>query len=200
MSLKVFHCKFMLIGATYIYLKKYFFCKNENNIYSKDDHLVQCKMNSSHVTQTYVKVLSPHPAARVNSRGPRSRAGLMAYPQLRWQVMPITNTDRPTQIGTRPLLGFMFRSSVMAITQIRSIAVPNIWIKNLNVLVIRVLQVVKHLNKSEFILNIGLRVQLTNLKVKTFKIDFILAIGIKSYLMFYKTHCKRTALYSGLSI
>lgn len=51
MSLKVFHCKFMLIGATYIYLKKkYFFCKNENNIYSKDDHLVQSKMNSSHVT------------------------------------------------------------------------------------------------------------------------------------------------------
>ena len=43
----------------------------------------------------------PHPPTAVNSRGPRSRAGLIAYPQLKPKVIPISTTSAPTQIGAR---------------------------------------------------------------------------------------------------
>jgi hypothetical protein len=48
--------------------------------------LVQCSIIS------YVNTSPPHPAMAVNILGPRSLAGLMAYPQLKPNVMPIKNT------------------------------------------------------------------------------------------------------------
>src|SRR5205807_2225358 len=44
----------------------------------------------------------PHPAIAVNRRGPKSRAGLIAYPALKPNVAPISTTSRPTMTGARP--------------------------------------------------------------------------------------------------
>ena len=45
------------------------------------------------------KYFLPQPAIAVNNRGPKSRAGLIAYPALKPNVMPINTTSRPTAIA-----------------------------------------------------------------------------------------------------
>jgi hypothetical protein len=63
--------------------------------------LVQCGIIS------YVNTSPPHPAMAVNILGPRSLAGLMAYPQLKPNVMPIKNTIKPMIRGAKPGLGLL---------------------------------------------------------------------------------------------
>ena len=76
---------------------------------------------------THLNTFVPQPAIAVNIRGPKSLAGLMAYPQLYPKAMPITATTIPIQNGTIPLGGFMFLLSLMANTQASKRAVPHIW-------------------------------------------------------------------------
>ncbi len=45
---------------------------------------------------------APQPATAVKSRGPKSRAGLIAYPELKPNVAPISTTSRPTITGASP--------------------------------------------------------------------------------------------------
>ena len=90
--------------------------------------------NISHfvrLTRAYVKGRAPHPATEVKILGPRSLAGLMAYPQLRPKLRPIANTTRPTAAGIWPWTNCMFLLSVMAHTAINNIAVPITCIKEL---------------------------------------------------------------------
>ena len=87
-----------------------------------------------------------HPARRVNRRGEKSRAGLMADPAFRpklcqkkihnieWsKAQPITYlrwmavSPSPMVRGTRLLWIFMFLSSVTARMMMSSMAVPSIW-------------------------------------------------------------------------
>ena len=49
-----------------------------------------------------VNTSPPQPATAVNRRGPKSRAGLMAYPVLKPKLAPIATTSRPTITGVRP--------------------------------------------------------------------------------------------------
>src|SRR5580704_3596483 len=69
----------------------------------------------------------PQPATAVNSRGPKSRAGLIAYPALNPNVIPISTTSAPTpngaKYGGRPIF---FLSVIPKIQAINS-AVPTIW-------------------------------------------------------------------------
>lgn len=74
---------------------------------------------------TYENVSGPQPAISVNILGPRSRAGLMAYPQFKPKAIPITATRKPTLIAVTPLEGFMFLGSDIANIQISSNAVAN---------------------------------------------------------------------------
>ena len=74
--------------------------------------------------RTYEKGLSPHPAIAVTILGARSLAGLMAYAQFRPNDIPIATALSPTLSATMPGLGFRLRSSVIASTQMRRIAVP----------------------------------------------------------------------------
>ena len=68
----------------------------------------------------------PQPAIAVNSRGAKSRAGLMAYPELNPNVAPISTTSSPTMTGARPAGAGELRESVMAKMTATSSAVPTI--------------------------------------------------------------------------
>src|SRR5437867_5596262 len=68
----------------------------------------------------------PHPAIAVNRRGPKSRAGLIAYPALNPNATPIATTSAPTITGAIAGAGGRLRRSPSAkITATRS-AVPTI--------------------------------------------------------------------------
>lgn len=83
------------------------------------------QLKSSLKVHTYVNTPPPHPAIAVKSLGPRSLAGLIAYPQLYPKVAPITNTTRPIMTGIEPLSGVLLLLSIMAKTQPTNRAVPN---------------------------------------------------------------------------
>ena len=72
------------------------------------------------------KTSLPHPATDVKSRGPKSRAGLIAYPELNPNVAPMSTTSRPTTTGVRPAGAGELRLSVMAKMTATSSAVPTI--------------------------------------------------------------------------
>src|SRR3954468_17843575 len=63
-------------------------------------------------------------------RGPKSRAGLMAYPALVPHAKPIATTIRPMIHGARLTPGDVLRRSVMARIRNSRIAVPTIWSRN----------------------------------------------------------------------
>lgn len=56
----------------------------------------------------------PHPATAVKSRGPRSRAGFMGYPQFRPMDTPMAKMIKPMHRGSMPLGAPIFFLSVMA--------------------------------------------------------------------------------------
>jgi hypothetical protein len=64
------------------------------------------------------------------TRGPKSRAGLMAYPALLPHAMPMPTTTRPMMNGARFAAGGVARSSVMAKMRKTRIAVPTTWSRN----------------------------------------------------------------------
>jgi hypothetical protein len=66
----------------------------------------------------------PHPCAQAKRRGPRSRAGLIAYPALTPKEIPIATTIRPTMNGAMFALAGELYSSITAKTQATSSAVP----------------------------------------------------------------------------
>ena len=69
----------------------------------------------------------PQPAKKANSRGPKSRAGLIAYPALGPYDMPIAPTAAPTSQGPMLPAGARLRPSVIASTRMSRNAVPTIW-------------------------------------------------------------------------
>ena len=70
------------------------------------------------------------PVTQEASRGPKSRAGLIAYPDRAPRLMPITTTARPMMNGARLAPGAVLRASVMARTSITSMAVPMISLRS----------------------------------------------------------------------
>src|SRR5436309_13791454 len=71
--------------------------------------------------------LEPHPATHANSRGPRSRAGLMAYPAFAPNEMPTAITIMPTMNGVILEPTGRLYSSVTAHTNRARKNVPTIW-------------------------------------------------------------------------
>ena len=70
---------------------------------------------------------SPHPATQAKSLGPRSRAGLIAYPALAPKEIPIAATARPMTSGPIFDNGALFRRSMIATTIRTRNIVPTIW-------------------------------------------------------------------------
>ena len=70
------------------------------------------------------------PVTQEASRGPKSRAGLIAYPDRAPRLMPITTTARPMMNGARLAPGAVLRASVMARTSITRRAVPMISLRS----------------------------------------------------------------------
>ena len=70
------------------------------------------------------------PATQAASRGPKSRAGLIAYPDRAPRLMPITTTARPMMNGARLAPGAVLRASVMARISITRMAVPMISLRS----------------------------------------------------------------------
>ena len=64
---------------------------------------------------------------KVNRRGEKSLAGLMADPAFRPKLRWIAVSPRPIVMGTKLLSIFMFLLSVTARMMMRSMAVPRIW-------------------------------------------------------------------------
>ena len=58
--------------------------------------------------------LAAHPATAVKRRGPKSRAGLIAYPELKPKAAPMATTSNPTSTGPCPAAGGALRLSVSA--------------------------------------------------------------------------------------
>lgn len=73
---------------------------------------------------TYVKTSVPQPAVSVKSRGPRSRAGLIAPPQLADKDMAIPRTITATIAGIRSGGAGVFRFSSRHRMHSRSSPVP----------------------------------------------------------------------------
>jgi len=73
---------------------------------------------------TYVKTSTPQPAVSVNNRGPRSRAGFIAPPQLADMDMAIPRTMVATMGGIRPGGAGVFLFSPRPRMQSNSMAVP----------------------------------------------------------------------------
>src|SRR5262245_10718314 len=69
----------------------------------------------------------PHPATAVKSRGAKSRAGLIAYPELNPNVAPMSTTSSPTITGASPAGAGELRVSVIAKMTATSSAVPTTW-------------------------------------------------------------------------
>ena len=66
------------------------------------------------------------PATQAARRGPKSRAGLMAYPAAAPRLMPMATTASPMMNGAMLAPGAVLRASVMARIRISSMAVPMI--------------------------------------------------------------------------
>lgn len=66
----------------------------------------------------------PHPATAVKRRGPRSRAGLMGYPQFRPMDTAMAMMVRPMHRGSMPFGAPIFLLSVMARIHRMSAPVP----------------------------------------------------------------------------
>src|SRR5690625_4539597 len=73
---------------------------------------------------------SPQPPAQASSRGPRSRAGLMAYPALAPKDIPIAATEKPMINGPRFARTAVLRMSTTAAIASSSSPVPTTWSKN----------------------------------------------------------------------
>lgn len=69
----------------------------------KDNKACNLRLIDGADTVTYVKTSVPQPAVRVKSRGPRSRAGFMAAPQLADIDTEIPRTTVATTGGSNPL-------------------------------------------------------------------------------------------------
>ena len=83
-----------------------------------------CTYNIIHA---HVNTLLPQPAHAVNSRGPKSRAGLTAYPQFMPNAIPMAMTRNPQQSGISPVGIRLFRLSTIAMMQHTRSVVPNNW-------------------------------------------------------------------------
>jgi hypothetical protein len=70
------------------------------------------------------------PVTQEASRGPKSRAGLIAYPDRAPRLMPIATTARPMMNGAMFESGAVLRASVIASTSITKAAVPMISLRN----------------------------------------------------------------------
>lgn len=90
--------------------------------------VIQIKVNKKTIwtltVSTYVKTSLPQPAIAVKRRGPRSLAGLTAYPELKPIDSPITRTTNPTVKASRPGGIAWLYGSTMARMQTMSAAVP----------------------------------------------------------------------------
>src|SRR4029453_476134 len=71
-----------------------------------------------------------HPVTQEASRGPKSRAGLIAYPDSAPRLIPITTTARPMMNGAMLAPGAVLRAAGIASTSITSKAVPMISLRN----------------------------------------------------------------------
>ena len=69
----------------------------------------------------------PYPVIHSANRGPKSRAGLIAYPALVPQAIPMATTTRPMTTGARLDSGGVALTEVMAKMRNTRIAVPMIW-------------------------------------------------------------------------
>jgi hypothetical protein len=69
----------------------------------------------------------PHPAIQANIRGPKSRAGLIAYPAFAPNETPIAITIKPTTHGHMFALTGRLNSSSTANTNRTKKNVPTIW-------------------------------------------------------------------------
>src|SRR5690349_10417124 len=74
--------------------------------------------------------MASHPWDQVNNLGPKSRAGLMAYPELVPKVRPIATTTRPMRKGWRFDIGATLRVSMSAQISMSRIPVPIISSRN----------------------------------------------------------------------
>lgn len=86
--------------------------------------LQNCVLFQMRNVNTHKNTSAPQPATAVKIRGPRSRAGLTAYPQLKPIERPITETTRPTVKGSRPRGTGLLYGSTMARMQTINEAVP----------------------------------------------------------------------------
>lgn len=75
-------------------------------------------------SQTHVKTSMPQPALKVKRRGPRSRAGFMAPPQLEDMDMAIPKTTAATMGGSRASGAGRFLLSFSGRIHSNSVAVP----------------------------------------------------------------------------